>query len=293
MKYKTRSMMMRLFVPALMLALSACSGRADVKPLMAGIVDLTDRNETATSEESTDIALTAVTSNEALLTASVPETMAEQMLVRKAYIVSYNSSTCLPNYVAWQLTREHASGDVKRTDDYREDNDVTGRQATLADYKNKGYDRGHMCPAGDNKWDEEAMHESFLLTNMCPQVHGLNEGDWRELEERCRKWAKKYGEIYIVCGPLLYDRQHTTIGRNKVVVPEAFFKVVLRFTADKSGTGCRAIGFVYEHNGSNRPLSDYACSVDEVERLTGIDFFASLPDDIETTAEAGYDLGDW
>lgn len=91
-----------------------------------------------------------------------------------------------------------------------------------------------------------------------------------------------------MCGPILYKGKHKTIGRNKVTVPEAFFKVVLCTT----GTP-KAIGFIYKNTDGNRPKGDYANTVDEVERITGIDFFASLPDDVERKVEAECDIDAW
>ena len=112
----------------------------------------------------------------------------EQLLYRKNYVVSYNSDTKCPNWVFWQLTREHADGNVKRPDyAFHEDMEVPAPRAELADYKGSGYDRGHMCPAGDNKWDADAMYESFLMTNMCPQNQNLNSGLWNQIEMQCRK----------------------------------------------------------------------------------------------------------
>ena len=144
------------------------------------------------------------------------------------------------------------------------------------------------CPAGDNKWSKTAMRQSFLFTNICPQAPSLNRGDWNEMELACRKWAKNYGGLYIVCGPILYKGKHKTIGRNKVTVPEAFFKVVLCLTGAP-----KAIGFIYKNTDGNRPKGDYANTVDEVERITGIDFFASLPDDVERKVEAQCDIDAW
>lgn len=57
-----------------------------------------------------------------------------------------------------------------------------------------------MCPAADNKWDKQAMRESFYMTNICPQHHNLNRGDWKELEDDCRRWVEESGTIYIACG---------------------------------------------------------------------------------------------
>lgn len=218
-----------------------------------------------------------------------PEGMPEQILKRTGYVTSYNRTTLLPNWVAWHLTAERTEGSAKRSDvDFAEDNEVPEPRATDWDYYNSGYDRGHMCPAADNKWSKKAMEESFLFTNMCPQNGNLNRGDWNEMEMACRKWAKKYGGIYIVCGPILYKGKHKTIGKNKVVVPEAFFKVVLR-----TGDEPQAIGFIYKNTSGNRPKDSYVNTVDEVERITGIDFFPSLPDDVENKVEATADIANW
>ena len=218
-----------------------------------------------------------------------PEGTPEQILKRTGYVTSYNRTTLLPNWVAWHLTAERTEGSAKRSDvDFAEDNEVPEPRATDWDYYNSGYDRGHMCPAADNKWSKKAMEESFLFTNMCPQNSNLNRGDWNEMEMACRKWAKKYGGIYIVCGPILYKGKHKTIGKNKVVVPEAFFKVVLR-----TGDEPQAIGFIYKNTSGNRPKDSYVNTVDEVERITGIDFFPSLPDDVENKVEATADIANW
>ena len=213
----------------------------------------------------------------------------EQILKREGYTVSYNRETRLPNWVAWRLTADHTTGSCQRKGiKFSEDTDVPEPRATDADYRSSGYDRGHLCPAGDNKWSREAMEQSFLLTNACPQAPQLNRGDWNEMEMACRKWAQRYGEIYIVCGPILYRQKHKTIGKNKVVVPEAFFKVVLCM----EGTP-KAIGFIYKNADGNRPKGDYANSVDEVERVTGFDFFPALPDDVERKVEAECNADDW
>lgn len=218
-----------------------------------------------------------------------PKGTPEQILKRTGYVASYNKTTLLPNWVAWHLTAERTEGSAKRSGvDFAEDTEVPEPRATDWDYYNSGYDRGHMCPAADNKWSKKAMEESFLFTNMCPQNGNLNRGDWNEMEMACRKWAKKYGDLYIVCGPILYKGKHKTIGKNKVVVPEAFFKVVLR-----TGDNPQAIGFIYKNTSGNRPKDSYGNTVDEVERITGIDFFPSLPDDVEKNVEATADIANW
>ena len=225
----------------------------------------------------------------------------EQILKRKGYTVSYNSETKNPNWVAWHLTKSHTYGSFQRRQEvFSEDESVKAPRATNNDYFNSRYDRGHMCPAGDNKWDKEAMTQSFLFTNICPQNHGLNKYEWNDLEIQCRDWAREYGAVDIVCGPLYSSKggrykvgssrepQQKTIGRNKVWVPDAFFKVVL----------CRqgrpkAIGFVYRNEGVKQLKTEAVRTVDEIEALTDIDFFPALDDEMENRIEASANLSDW
>ena len=217
--------------------------------------------------------------------------MPEKILVRRGYTVSYNLEHNLPNWVAWELTPDKLIERESRTDKFLPDPDLPEDVAvTTDDYKRSGWDRGHMCPAGDNRWHWRAMQESFYMTNICPQHHNLNRGDWKELEEACRDWAQREGRLFIVCGPVLYRQPHKTIGReHRITVPEAFFKVVLCPDSNPP----RAIGFLYKNTSGNHPLDSYVNSVDQVERITGIDFFPALPDEVEEKVEAEYDLNLW
>ena len=211
------------------------------------------------------------------------------LLQRTGYVCCYNAEARLPHWVAWVLTAAHTTGSYKRNSiKFQEDTDVEAPRATHEDYVRSGYDRGHLCPSGDNKWSEQAQRESFLMTNICPQTHNLNAGDWNEMEQQCRKWAEEYGILYIVSGPILYRQKHKTIGKNKVVVPEAFFKVVLRLQPEP-----QAIGFIYKNADGNRPKGDYVNTVNEVERITGFDFFPFLDDSIEEHVEGNSDLLQW
>lgn len=212
----------------------------------------------------------------------------EQLIEKSSYIVSYNKDTKIPNWVAWHLTADHIDGPVRRMNNFYEEESVASPRATLEDYRGSGWSRGHMCPAGDNKWSEAAMYDSFSLVNVCPQDANLNSGLWNRIEMDCRKWAQRYGDIYIVCGPLFYDQEHETIGVNKVVVPEAFFKVILCLQGKS-----KAIGFVVKNNAGTKRKDQYVNTVDEVERLTGYDFFPALPDGIEAEVEAYSNIDDW
>jgi endonuclease G len=146
-----------------------------------------------------------------------------------------------------------------------------------------------MAPAADMKWSEQAMRESFYMTNICPQNQSLNRGDWNDLEELARDWARKYGVVYIACGPIV-GANYSTIGQNThIAVPDAFYKVFLR----RKGDLWTAIGFVMPNQAVNRPLMTYMQSIDKVEGLSGIDFFYQLPDSIEDLIEADFQISDW
>ncbi|MDO4933705.1 MAG: DNA/RNA non-specific endonuclease [Prevotella sp.] len=266
------------------LMMLSCNAGTGGRPLMGGNIGGGDRHET-TAVVADGVAEPA----EGLELPALRTSSGEQILRRTAYTASYNKENRLPDWVAWHLTADHTTGAYGRKGiKFREDEDVPEPRATDADYYNSGYDRGHMCPSADCKWSEEAQLESFLFTNACPQVHGLNAGDWNEIEQQCRRWAKEFGSLYIVSGPVFYRGSHKKIGRNKVVVPEAFFKVVLCMEGEP-----KAIGFIYKNVSGNRPKSSYVNTVDEVERITGLDFFPALPDDVEERVESRTELSDW
>ncbi len=218
--------------------------------------------------------------------------MPEVYLERMGYTVSFNPHTNIPNWVAWELNPERLVERESRSDKFVPDPDIEMRKAITTDeYKGTGWDRGHMCPAGDNRWHWRAMDESFYMTNICPQNHNLNRGDWKELEEACRRWASRE-PVYIACGPILYKQpKYGYIGKkHQIRVPDAFFKVVL--TGVESGHP-RAVGFIYKNESGNYKRDKYVNSIDEVERITKLDFFSPLPDRIEERIEATYDLADW
>lgn len=217
--------------------------------------------------------------------------IASQILKRLAYTLSYNKDTRCPNWVAWKLTAEHTDGPYDRHNyKFHDDPDVPVPRANYHDYSYNrlGLERGHMCPAADNKWSDKAMDECHLLSNICPQYGPLNGGEWMYLENDCREWAKDYKCIYIVCGPIFYSKSPKTIGEDKISVPDAFFKVILRL-----GNNPQALGFIYPNKSCSGGKAKYVKSVDEVEKMTGMDFFSSLDDNIENKIERTSNLDQW
>lgn len=219
----------------------------------------------------------------------VPTTPRQEQIIRHTgYTVSYNKDSRLPNWVSYELTREETKGKAQRDNRFIADPLVKGQIATNADYARSGYDKGHMAPAADMKWSEKAMKESFYFSNMCPQHPQLNRRGWKKLEEKIRQWAIADSAIIVICGPIIH-RQPRTIGQNKVVVPQQFFKVVLSPFVKPM----RAIGFLFNNTQAVEPLSTYAVTIDSIEQLTGMDFFAPLPDQIEDKIEAEADYFQW
>lgn len=208
-------------------------------------------------------------------------TQPSQIVNYEGFTLSFNSNMHVPNWVVWELTGEEVAGTFPRKDNFRGDDNVKG-SAEKWDYSYSGYDRGHMAPAADMKWSKKAMDESFYMTNMCPQAKSLNTGAWKRLEEKCRQWAEIDGSIIIVCGPVLTDPIEEYIGDSKVAVPQRFFKVILSPYADEP----RGIGFIMPNSKVPGGMQASAVSIDEVERITGLDFFSSLPDDIENKVES-------
>ena len=208
----------------------------------------------------------------------------EMLLFKSQFIISYNVGTLCPNYVCWSLTPSRAKGRVQRSNNFHADDVMSERcRVDFFDYNGSGYDRGHMCPAGDNKNTTKAMDESFSMTNICPQNHNLNTGAWNDLEMQCRDWARNYGTLYICCGPIYDSKNPKTIGRRnkmKIAVPDRFFKVVLTL-----GRVPKAIGFIYPNRACDGDMRDYAVSVDKVEEVTGYDFFYQLDDKKEKELE--------
>ena len=214
--------------------------------------------------------------------------VSEQIIKKKSYIASYNKDTKIANWVAWHLTSEHTEGSIGRGNMFHEDEEVPSPKATVEDYKGSGWSRGHMCPAGDNKWDAEAMYQSFSLINVCPQNASLNSGLWNSLEIDCRNWAKRFHDIYIICGPVFFQQDHEVIGINEIYVPEAFFKVVLCLNGKPKG-----MGVIVKNTAGNKKKDIYYNSIDQVERITGMDFFPLLSDDVEDEVESNLDMDMW
>lgn len=204
------------------------------------------------------------------------------------YVLSYVEDHEQAEWVAYELTRDRLNENwAARPNTFRPDPEVRTESATPRDYNASGYDKGHLCPAADMAFDDAAIDETFFMSNMSPQVPAFNTGVWRELEELTRDWARKFKHLYIVTGPVLSQPGLGQIGFSKVTVPAAYYKVLL---AAEEG---RAIAFILPNARSERPVMDYACNIDQVEKTTGLDFFPKLLKGMDEELEASLDKDAW
>ena len=214
----------------------------------------------------------------------------EQVVKHLGYTLCYDENYEQAKWVAYRLTAGmYNNKEEERTDDFREDKAIKTGSAIPEDYKKSGYDRGHLCPAGDMAWSEIAMSESFYMSNMSPQTPKFNRGIWKTLESAVRTWAKKEEELFIVTAGVL-EKGLPTIGeKNKVAIPKYYYKIIL----DVYGKEKKGIAFIMPNEGSKQSIFDFAVSIDSVERLTQIDFFPALPDAIENNLESQINVDLW
>lgn len=213
----------------------------------------------------------------------------EAIIERPYYTLRYNEAHEQAMWVAYQLSADSLrQNKLPRTDDFRKDPRVRTGSAALQDYQGSGYDRGHLAPAADFSYDDFALSQSFYLSNMSPQVPSFNRGIWKKLEDKVRDWAIANDNIYVVTGPVL-NKTFKTIGPNKVSIPEYYYKIVL----DIQKPDIKAIGFLMKNEKSGASLQSFVVTIDSIESLTGLDFFPSMPDDMENALEGSKMTNSW
>lgn len=218
----------------------------------------------------------------------LPTSTTGDIIVHDNYTLSYNEDKEQAEWVAYELKKNNTSNQNFQRPFFIEDNKVASGSADWRNYKNSGYDKGHLCAAGDMKFSKKAFDETFLTSNISPQKHDFNEGIWNTLEQKVRYWSVKYDGIYVVTGGVLSGNLKT-IGKEKVAVPEYFYKVLL----DNSRGEYKMIGFLVPAIDSNKPLYEFVVPVDEIEKLTGINFYPNLEDSIENKLEKASDYKGW
>jgi len=218
----------------------------------------------------------------------LPTSTTGQVVHHEGYSLSYSEPHEQAEWVAYELKKNHLSNTNFKRPYFEIDKFVKTKAAHWRNYKNSGYDRGHLCPAGDRKYSQFAHDETFLTSNISPQEHNFNSGVWNRLERKVRYWARKNDGVFVVTGGILKDNLKT-IGDDKVSVPNQFYKIIL----DNNQGKTKVLAFLLAHKDSNKPLYEFVTSVDKIESLTGIDFFSELNDEFENRIEASSSYKHW
>lgn len=218
----------------------------------------------------------------------LPTSTTGQIIHHEGFSLSYSEPHEQSEWVAYELKKEHLSNTNFERPYFEIDKAVKTGAASWKNYKNSGYDRGHLCPAGDRKYSQSAHDETFLTSNISPQKHDFNSGIWNSLEEKVRYWASKYDGVYVVTGGVLKSTMKT-IGNEKVSVPNQFYKIVF----DYNNGSPNVLAFLMPHENSSKPLYHFVVPVDSIETLTGIDFFPKLEDVLENELEASSSYKNW
>ncbi|MBK7885424.1 MAG: DNA/RNA non-specific endonuclease [Chitinophagaceae bacterium] len=226
----------------------------------------------------------------------------EAVIHHAAYSLVYAEPYEQAKWVAHIILPDVVRGNEGRTNDFRPDSSIKTGSAVESDYFLRipltdstfkydgfGYDRGHLAPSADFRYSKKALSESYLYSNMSPQKAAFNRGRWSELEDAVRQYVvRNKTQLYVVTGGVLKEGlQKIERGINKVAIPEQYFKVVL------DHVNKRAIGFLMPNKDCEYPVMNYACTIDSIEALTGIDFFANLPDAEENKLESAVDINKW
>ena len=213
------------------------------------------------------------------------------------YEIGFNTKYKLPAWTFYSLTKEHlAIANLERKGSFVKDPLLNSSQAKSNDYSASGFDKGHLVPCEDMSFSEQAMHETFYYSNCAPQTTELNRGEWKMLEELGRNWGKEYGEVIVISGPV-FEMNLKTMGEepekkgsSKIPIPNLFYKIIVRHQDQTY----KAISFILPNISTPiNGLQNYTCNVDSVEKLTGLDFFSDLPDNLEEQFESVSNTKDW
>lgn len=218
----------------------------------------------------------------------LPTSTTTQVVHHEGYSLSYSESHEQAEWVAYELKRSQLSNASFKRPYFEIDTAVKTGAAHWFNYKNSGYDRGHLCPAADRKQSKLLFDETFLTSNISPQKHDFNAGIWNSLEQKIRYWARRYDGVFVVTGGVLANDLNR-IGKEGISVPKCFYKIVIDYNSDQP----KIVGFLIPHQNSSKPLQHFVVPVDSIEVLTGIDFFPKMENKLENELEASADYQNW
>jgi endonuclease G len=219
----------------------------------------------------------------------LPFEMAREIIIHhKAYSLSYNTSYALPSWVSYKVTKAQVNKEAPFKGKYKKDPLVTVRAADKKDYKNSGYLMAQLVNYLDVLNIETAAEETFYMSNIVPMKLAFHRHIWLGCEDLIRMWVANSDGLYIITGPIIEaDAPFPTMGENKISVPNRYYKIVY----DEENK--KAIGFIFKNGTSSGTLKSYSRSVDEIEKLTGIDFFPELDETTSKNLESAVDYDFW
>ena len=210
------------------------------------------------------------------------------ILNRKGFALGYSKKYRQALWVSYILTAEESTSKaVRRSNAFKVDPAIRYRPVLPKEFKNSGYDKGHLAPAADMSFSVESMKNSFYMSNISPQLPGCNRGIWKRLETQVRVWAQKEETLCIVTGPV-FKKRNKRMKETKLPIPYAFYKVIFDMTPPH-----KMIGFLIPNDTTKKQLPAFVVSVDQLELLTGFDFFSELDDTLENALEARSSFEAW
>lgn len=212
---------------------------------------------------------------------------ADKKICRTGYALGYNYSRKTASWVAYRLTPEIVDGTVTRQNDFREDDSITKiYRATLDDYNEPVYELGHLAPSESLDLTVEMNSETFILSNMAPQLPGLNKAVWKGLENRERKWTKERDELFVYVG-MLYEGEVEYL-KGRIPIPTHFYKIMFSPSENK------AIAYLFPHSDiKTKDLDKYLTSINEIEVRSGLNYLSKLQNGLEENIENGVESSQW
>lgn len=189
---------------------------------------------------------------------------------KDGFLLSYSEKFEQPKWVFYTIKINDINCSVKAKREksvFKNDFEIITGSATLDDYRNSGYDRGHLKPSADESCDQRQMNETFLMSNMSPQNPSFNRGVWKDLENYVRKLTYNYDSIQVITGGNLNDNNLIRIGKNKVGVPNYYYKVLYKYKG-----GQKTIECFYLPNKKNTNFRDFKLNILELEKKINIKF---------------------
>ena len=227
-----------------------------------------------------------------------------EIIEHSGMVLGFDCDYKMASWVFHLLTPDVTSGNISRSNDFRLDEKSTCGSAQESDYFLRketpdgtfeydgfGFDRGHLAPSADFRWSANALSESYYYSNMTPQRPEFNRESWASLEGLLRKIVdQEKKQFYVITGPVLHEGlPEIERSANKLKIPELHYKIIV----DASAENPRGMAFLMPNKKCEERLSSYVISIDSLERLTGIDFFSTMPTELETKIEQTADFNAW